>query len=76
MSNKNNKFGANLGWFLLILVILTAIPIPLERSLLFLVFAIVIIFRIPRCLWDRGKNLWSWDKVEKRSDDAEDTYTN
>ncbi len=51
MSNKNNKFGAGLGWLLLIIVVLIAIPMP---PLLFLALMIVLIFRIPRCLWDKA----------------------
>jgi len=40
-----------LGWILLIIVGVMAIPIP---GLLVLAICIIIVFRIPRCIWDRA----------------------
>ncbi len=38
------------GWILLIIVVVMAIPIP---GFLIAAVAIIVIFRIPRCVWDR-----------------------
>lgn len=40
-----------LGWTLLIIIGVMAVPIP---SLLIAAIAIIIIFRIPRRVWDRA----------------------
>jgi hypothetical protein len=40
-----------LGWTLLIIVGVMAIPIP---GFLVLAICIMIVFRIPRCIWDRA----------------------
>jgi len=39
------------GWTLLIIVGIMAIPIP---GFLVAAIAIIVIFRIPRCMWDRA----------------------